>query len=229
MPAISIIIPVFNEIKKLPLLIKQLEPYKYKNQIIIVNDGSEDGSKKILDSQEHLKVIHHSVNLGKGAAIRTALKEVKEDIVMTIDGDLEIGFNDIKSIIHSVKKNQIIVGYRISKETNFFSINEVGSLLLNSIFNIIFSSNFKDILCCIKIIPTKVLRSFNLKSTGFDLETEIMANICLQNLKPIQKGVNYYRRSTKDGKKLRVSDSALIIKRMITFRYRMFSEKYKSN
>jgi glycosyltransferase involved in cell wall biosynthesis len=229
MPAISIIIPIYNEIEKLPLLMEQLEPYKYKNQIIIVNDGSEDGSKKILDCQKNLKIIHHSINLGKGAAIRTALKAVKEDIVMTIDGDLEIGFDDIKPLIHCVKKNQIIVGYRISKENNFFSINEFGSSLLNLIFNIIFSSSFRDILCCIKIMPTTVLKSFNLQSTGFDLETEIMANICIQNLKPIQKGVNYFRRTTKDGKKLRISDSALIIRRMITFRYRMFSKNGKAN
>ena len=74
-------------------------------------------------------------------------------------------------------------------------------------------------------MPTKTLRSFNLNSLGFDLETEIMANICLHKLASIQKEVSYVRRTSRDGKKLRVSDSFLIMKRMISFRYKMFNKR----
>lgn len=225
MPSISIIIPIFNEIEKLPLLIKQLEPYKYKNQIIIVNDGSQDGSKEFLNSQNNLTILHHNDNLGKGAAVQTALKKVKKDFVMIIDGDLEISFENLNSIIQLINKHKIIVGYRYSINKNYFSLNEIGSSILNFIFNIIFSSNFKDVLCCLKIIPTETLRSFKLTSNGFDLETEIMANICLNNLNVIEKAVIYKRRTTEEGKKLRISDSILILKKMFSFSY----EQLKTN
>jgi glycosyltransferase involved in cell wall biosynthesis len=222
MSSISIIIPIFNEIKKLPTLLKQLEPYKYKNQIIIINDGSYDGSKEFLDLQNNITIIHHKKNFGKGAAVQTALKKVKERTVMIADGDLEIDFKSLRPLILSIKSEQIVTGYRYSKDKNRYSLNDYGSLWLNYIFNLIFASNFKDILCCIKIIPTKTIKSFNLCAKGFDLETEIMAKICMHNIKSSQKKVIYNRRSVKEGKKLRITDSLFIIKKMISIRFDMW-------
>ena len=210
---ISIIIPIYNEIEKLPQLIKHISPYKSQNQIIIINDGSHDGTREFLDSQSGIMIIHHDKNLGKGCAVRTALKKVNKEIVMLLDGDLEINIASLDSLIKNAKNNQIIIGYRISK-SNSFSITEFGNDTLNFIFNILFSSNYKDVLCCLKILPAKTLRSFNLSAVGFELETEIMAKICINNLDVVEEKVQYKRRTNREGKKLRFADSFTIIKTM---------------
>ena len=158
MQSISIIIPIYNEIEKLPQLIKLLAPYKYKNQIILINDGSQDGTREFLDAQSDLIIIHHDKNFGKGTAVRTALKNVTKETVLLIDGDLEINIKNLNSLIKTIDKNQIIVGYRVSKTNNNFSLIEFGNTTLNLIFNFLYSSNYKDVLCCLNIITTKILK-----------------------------------------------------------------------
>tara|TARA_Y100000591_G_C21536387_1_gene546705 strand:+ start:19 stop:693 length:675 start_codon:yes stop_codon:yes gene_type:complete len=216
MKSISIIIPIFNEIEKLPQLINRLKNYKYDNQIILINDGSHDGTREFLNAQSNLVIIHHKKNLGKGSAVRTAIEKVNHDTVMLIDGDLEINITNLGSLIKTIDKNQIMVGYRVSNTANSFSLIEFGNTTLNFIFNLLFSSNYKDVLCCLKIIPTKILKDFNLDAVGFELETEIMAKICMRNLNVIEKEVPYKRRSNKEGKKLRITDSFVILKKMIS-------------
>lgn len=215
MKSISIIIPIYNEIEKLPQLIKLLEPYKYNNQIILINDGSQDGTREFLDAQSDIIIIHHDQNFGKGTAVRTALKNVTKETVLLIDGDLEINVKNLNSLIKTIDENQIIVGYRVSNTINNFSLIEFGNTTLNLIFNLLYSSNYKDVLCCLKIIPTKILKDLNLNALGFELETEIMAKICIRNLDVIEKKVQYERRTSRDGKKLRITDSYAILKKML--------------
>lgn len=215
MQPISIIIPIYNEIEKLPQLIKLLEPYKYNNQIIIINDGSQDGTREFLDDQSDLIIIHHDKNFGKGTAVRTALKNVTKETVLLIDGDLEINIKNLNSLIKTIDNNQIIVGYRVSNTINNLSLIELGNTALNLIFNLLYSSNYKDVLCCLKIIPTKILKDLNLNALGFELETEIMAKICIRNLDVAEKEVQYERRTNKDGKKLRITDAYVILKKML--------------
>ena len=222
MQSISIIIPIYNEIEKLPQLIKLLEPYKHNNQIILINDGSKDGTKEFLDNQNDFLIIHNNKNLGKGLAVRTALESVDKDIVMLIDGDLEIDLSNLKSLIKTIKKDHVTVGYRISDNIECYSIIEFGNRIINFIFNFLYSSNYKDVLCCLKILPTRILKDFNLASKGFDLETEIMAKISINNLNVIEKKIRYNRRSSKDGKKLRFVDSYVILKRMFSIKIDLF-------
>tara|TARA_Y100001935_G_scaffold252711_1_gene257241 strand:- start:2248 stop:2934 length:687 start_codon:yes stop_codon:yes gene_type:complete len=222
MKSISIIIPIYNEIEKLPQLINRLNDYKYDNQLILVNDGSRDGTREFLNAQSNLVIIHHDKNLGKGSAVRTALKKVNHQTVMLIDGDLEINIKNLNSLIKTIDKNQIIVGYRVPNTINNFSLIEFGNSTLNLIFNLLYSTNYKDVLCCLKIIPTKVLKELDLDSKGFELETEIMAKICMKNLNVIEKDIPYKRRTNKDGKKLRITDSYVILKKMIGLRLRLF-------
>ena len=108
MQSISIIIPIYNEIEKLPQLIKLLEPYKYNNQIILINDGSQDGTREFLDAQSDLIIIHHDKNFGKGTAVRTALKNVTKETVLLIDGDLEINIKNLNSLIKIIEKIKLL-------------------------------------------------------------------------------------------------------------------------
>ena len=87
--------------------------------------------------------------------------------------------------------------------------------MINSFFNIIYKTNFSDVLCCVKILDRHLLNSLNLKSRGFDIEVEIMAKLVNKNIRIKETIVNYNRRTTQDGKKLKFSDSFKILKRII--------------
>ena len=174
---LSIIIPIYNEKDKLPQLIRTLKNNFAKHQIIIVDDGSNDGSKEYLKHHDCFDIIHINPNRGKGNAIKVALKKVKHRSVLLIDGDLEIDVASLKRDI-TLDKNLIVVGNRWEHFQNI-NFQRFGNYILNSLFNLIYKTNYKDILCCVKLIPTELIQSLNLRSNGFDIETEIMAKLSL--------------------------------------------------
>ena len=214
---LSIIIPIYNEKDKLPELINTLKNNFTKHQVIIVDDGSDDGSKEYLKNNYYLDFISLPSNKGKGHAIKVALREVKNESVLLIDGDLEIDITTLKKNI-PLNKKLVIVGNRWEYLQNS-NIHRLGNRILNSLFNFLYKTNFSDILCCVKLIPTELIRSFNLKSNGFDIETEIMAKLSLSNQEIIEIPVHYSKRSYIDGKKIKIRDAIPIIKRMLIIKF----------
>ena len=101
------------------------------------------------------------------------------------------------------------------------NIHRSGNQILNNLFNFLYKTNFNDILCCVKLIPTDLIHSFNLKSNGFDIETEIMAKLSLSDQKIIEIPVHYSQRTHKEGKKIKITDAIPIIKRMLIIRFLM--------
>ena len=217
---LSIIIPIYNEKEKLPQLISTLKNNFSKHQIIIVDDGSNDGSKEYLKHHDCFDIININPNKGKGNAIKVALKKVKHKSVLLIDGDLEIDMTSLKRDI-TLDRKLIIVGNRWEYYQNI-NLQRFGNYILNTIFNCLYKTNFKDILCCVKLLPTELIHSFNLKSNGFDIETEIMAKLSLSKQKIIEIPVYYSQRTRKEGKKIKFIDSIPIIKRMLSTRFSYF-------
>ena len=217
---LSIIIPIYNEIEKLPQLISTLKNNFAKHQIIIVDDGSNDGSKEYLKHNDCFDIISISPNRGKGNAIKVALRRVKHKSVLLIDGDLEIDMASLKKDI-TLDKKLIIVGNRWEHFQNI-NLQRFGNHILNSFFNYLYKTNFKDILCCVKLLPTELIHSFNLKSNGFDIETEIMAKLSLSKQKIVEIPVYYSQRTREEGKKIKITDSISIIKRMLSVRFSYF-------
>ena len=196
---LSIIIPIYNEKDKLPQLIRTLKNNFAKHQIIIVDDGSNDGSKEYLKHHDCFDIIHINPNRGKGNAIKVALKKVKHRSVLLIDGDLEIDIASLKRDI-ILDKKVIVVGNRWEHFQNI-NFQRFGNYILNSLFNLIYKTNYKDILCCVKLIPTELIQSLNLRSNGFDIETEIMAKLSLSKREIIEIPVYYSQRTHEEGKK----------------------------
>ena len=199
---LSIIIPIYNEKDKLPQLIRTLKNNFAKHQIIIVDDGSNDGSKEYLKHHDCFDIIHINPNRGKGNAIKVALKKVKHRSVLLIDGDLEIDVASLKRDI-TLDKNLIVVGNRWEHFQNI-NFQRFGNYILNSLFNLIYKTNYKDILCCVKLIPTELIQSLNLRSNGFDIETEIMAKLSLSKREIIEIPYILFREDPQRGEKNKV-------------------------
>ena len=214
----AILIPIYNEYDKLTLLKKELSSInKTDFQIIIIDDGSTDGSYQLLKTFNNIDLIRINTNKGKGFAIREGLKHVRNDNIILMDGDLEVEIKDINKLIEKYTGHNICIGIRWDSPLNKpITLNQIGNFITNTIFNTIYRTKFRDVLCCFKILSTKSLKSFKLKSDGFDLETEIMSKLALKDIEVEEVLIQYHRRSNLEGKKIKPFHILKILFRMVT-------------
>jgi len=216
----SILIPVHNEVNYLPNLLSALKRYSNKgHEIIIIDDGSNDGSAHILKSANMINLITIVKNKGKGYALKRGLENAKNNKILVYDGDLEINPSDISNLMILDKKNSIryVMGYRFKSLNPFKSNFDWGNFMFTAFFNILFKSNHKDILCCAKAFYADSIKNYKINSKGFDIDVELASLLTILNKRSqfSEVSLSYNRRSIKDGKKLKVSDGWKILSRII--------------
>jgi len=137
-----------------------------------------------------------------------------------IDGDLEINVSDIPNFIKIFEKNKCktLLGCRWYEKKISLRPELIGNFLLNTIFNVLFNTKHYDVLCCLKIIKKDILESLKIESNGFNIEVEILSKICLKKIETIQFLVDYNRRSSDQGKKIKFSDGFKILSKIIKLR-----------
>ena len=217
----SLIIPIYNEIRTLPLLLNKLKDLNPNIETIIIDDGSDDGSEILLSKIKNFKILRNESNLGKGESIKRGVFHARNDIAILMDGDLEVDIGNIPTLIKNYEKGKtdVLVGIRWEKSSLTFEINTLGNYLINYIFNILYQSNLHDVLCCVKILEINLFKSLNILSSGFSIEVETMAKLVLRDLKIEEVKIRYKRRTANEGKKLKLSDSWDIIYKMFTLRF----------
>lgn len=218
----SLIIPIYNEEKTLDTLLSQLKNLDSKIEIIIINDGSTDNTKIILEKGNGFKLINNSKNLGKGSSILKGANIATNDNIILMDGDLEIDLESVTRLIskHESRNREIIIASRWNENNNIEpGINTYGNYFLNFFFNNLYKTKLKDVLCCLKILNKDVFDSLNIKSKRFSIEVEIMAKLAAKGLKFYEVDVLYQRRSVDQGKKLKISDGWSILWKMITVKF----------
>jgi len=210
----SLIIPIYNEENSLPILLKKLNNLPENIEIIIIDDGSNDKSSLILNNKFlRFKILKNIKNFGKGYSIKRGVKHAKNKNIILMDGDLEINIDEIPKLIKQfISSSKVIVGVRWSKKSSWeYNINSLGNYFINFLFNKLYDSNLSDILCCVKIMNKNLFESLCIKSNGFGIEAETMAKLLLKKIEIKEVNINYKRRTKKQGKKLRLSDSWNII------------------
>ena len=207
--SISVIIPMYNEEKT---FLKILEKYNQlkKNinfELIIVNDGSNDNTKNLIENNSSMfdKVIHLSKNQGKGKAVREGLKIAKNEYIFIQDADLEYDPNDLSNFIKLAKKNNadFVMGSRFSSITTTPFFDLLGNKLVTLIFNVINNASFSDICCCYFLFKKKNLPITHLKSDGWGQHIEILTYIFYNSKKILETPVYYNGRKISEGKKIR--------------------------
>ena len=219
MDAYSIIIPVHNEVHYIPLLLVSLKTYIDKgHEVIIINDGSTDGSLDILKSDKSIKLLNIKKNRGKGYAIKKGLSCALNRKVIIYDGDMELNPSEISKlmILHDEKRKRCVLGYRFKELKPLKSNFDWGNFMFTSFFNITFNSNHRDILCCAKAFYKTDIERYKLNSNGFDIDTELICLLTMINKnKIVDVPLNYKRRNIEEGKKLKVSDGWIILLRIV--------------
>jgi len=227
---LSIIIPVFNERNTILKILAQIEKLKdLTKEIIIVDDCSTDGTTEILKKLniKKYKTVYHKKNLGKGAAIKSAVKFITGDIVIIQDADLEYDPRDYEKIIHFIKNNQYqavygsrVLGKKRYSAKNFSSIYRIFFNHILTIFsNIINQQNLTDAHTCYKAFSVKLFKSFNLQENGFSFCPEVTTKISLKKISIKEVPINYYGRSYNEGKKIKITDGFKALFTIIKYRY----------
>ena len=228
---LTVIIPVYNEINSIEILLKKVIEVKVKKQIIVVDDLSTDGTRAIIIKKFKNIIdtlILHETNQGKGAAIRSAQKYVEGDYVIIQDADLEYDPNQYPIFIDEIVKNnyKVLYGSRVLKKDKFSNVQNFshkvriwGNFILTYISNLINNQNLTDAHTCYKMIEANIFKSISLKEDGFAFCPEINTKISNMGIIINEIPINYHGRSYKQGKKIVASDGIKAIWTLIKYRY----------
>ncbi len=219
---ISIIIPVFNEVKTVEEIIKKVEDLDIDKEIIAVDDGSTDGSKNILiklHDEGKIKLITHQNNLGKGAAIKLGLTRAKGDIIVIQDADLETDPQNILRLIEPIEENKTRAVFGFRDSNNLRSIYWWGGKTVSLITNLLYGGNIKDVNNGYKVMVRELWQNLNLKSNRFQICEEITAKLLKRKEKIIQIQTQYFPRTKLQGKKLGFRDGIISIWTLLKYRF----------
>jgi glycosyltransferase involved in cell wall biosynthesis len=182
-------------------------------ELIVVNDGSTDGTPELLSRVDDPRVIvhHHPANQGKGAALLAGASLATGTHILPFDADLEYSAEDISRLLEPVLNGrcEVVYGVRVFGCNTVYRtfIYALGNRLLTRTANILFNAHLTDLHTCLKLMPLVMLRSFNLREKGFGLDSEITASILRTGIRPFEVPISYYGRSRAEGKKITWRDA----------------------
>lgn len=225
MNKITVLIPVYNEKDSLLELLKKVESVDFglEKEIILVDDFSTDGTKELYSGINH-KILYHEKNLGKGAALRTGLKEASGDIVIIQDADLEYNPDDYLPLVRLIKEDKadVVYGSRFldkSNLKNFLFLSLVANKTLTVLTNILFGAKLTDMETCYKAFKREFIQNINIKSNRFDFEPEITSKVLKQKVRFMELPITYNARAFAEGKKIGWKDGVQAIWTLIKFRF----------
>lgn len=206
---LSVLIPAYNEIKSIDTLLEKIQAVPLTKEIIIVDDGSTDGTRERLatfESVPNIRVVFHDHNQGKGAAIRTAIKHMTGDIAIVQDADLEYEPLDYLFLVKPIAegKEKVIYGSRFLKPENrhsYFSFY-IGGQVVTLLTNLLFNQRLTDEPTCYKVFDANFLRSIPLECTRFEFCPEVTAKVAKRGIRIRELPISYYPRSIAEGKKI---------------------------
>tara|TARA_B100000989_G_C19472838_1_gene441517 strand:+ start:419 stop:1141 length:723 start_codon:yes stop_codon:yes gene_type:complete len=228
---LSIIIPCYNEINTIEIILKKIQKslsdYKIPNfEIIIIDDNSKDGTTEILKNlkdREKVKVYFHEINLGKGAAIQTALNYITGDILIIQDADLEYDpFDYNKLLTPFFEANaDVVYGSRFLGGGKYVRIHFFWHYLANKILtficNLFINLNLTDMETGYKAFKTTALKNITLKEKSFSFEPEITIKLSKKKYKFFEVPISYNGRSYEEGKKIGIKDAFIALKAIIFY------------
>jgi len=220
-----VICPVYNERTTVAEVIRRMRAVELPLvlQIIVVDDGSSDGSDKVLGALEDstVRIIRHQVNQGKGAAIRTGLAEARGDLVLIQDADLEYDPNDWPRLLDPILrgKARVVYGSRFTGERkNMMPLHWMGNRLLSLVTNVLYSSTLSDMETCYKLFDRRVLDGITINSDRFEFEPEITAKVLRRGYRIYEVPISYAGREVSEGKKISWHDGFGALTTLLRYR-----------
>jgi len=230
---LSIIMPVYNERGNLVEILNRVQAVPIEKEIIIVDDGSTDGTRQILRDikGQNVKVILHERNQGKGAAIKTGLTEATGDIVIIQDGDLEYDPMDYLKLIPLIQSGeaQVVYGSRtLGSNKRSYHRYYWGGQFVTLVTNILYGLKITDEPTCYKMFKKEVIDRIKLDCTGFEFCPEVTAKVVRLGYTIHEVPISYHPRSFEEGKKIKWRDGLIAIWTLLKCRFLPISKILKS-
>ena len=216
---LTVIIPIYNEASTLGTLLARVKKVPVEKEIIVVDDGSDDGTKDELRGAvtEDILLLTHPENRGKGSAIRTALSEATGDVVIIQDADLEYFPEDYVNLIQVYEENDAKAVYGVRDLSHRTRLMRWGNQAMTLATNILYGYRLKDMETCYKMIDRRMLQSFELESHRFEIEAEMTAKLLLSGVKILETPIRYDPR--EEGKKLTPMDGLPTLGKLLSCRF----------
>jgi glycosyltransferase involved in cell wall biosynthesis len=224
---LSILMPVFNERTTVEAAIQDALTAELpvpSRQVIVVDDGSTDGTREVLASSpfpDTVTVVYHDRNLGKGAAVRTALTHADEEFAAVLDADLEYHASDLGHVLEPLLTSEarVVFGTRAWTSQSSFSFWYVmGNKAVTFATNVLYNCWISDVMTCHKAMRTELFRSLPLRERGFAIEPEIAARVLLAGERIHEVPISYRARGREAGKKLTAVDGLRVLRTLVRCR-----------
>ncbi len=230
---LSIVMPVYNEIATIAEIIRQVlaAPVEVPKELLIVDDGSTDGTREYLrglirdegSGDEAVKIFFHEQNLGKGAAIRTALPHATGEIVLVQDADLECDPRDYAALLRPILEGRadVVFGNRFHGGPHrvLYFWHFVGNRLLTTLCNMVTNLNLTDMEVGYKVFKAEVLKQIRLRSNRFGFEPEITVKVAKLGCRIYEVPISYHGRTYAEGKKITWKDGLAALFHILRYRF----------
>ena len=223
---LSVIIPIYNEIHTIKEIIQRVEAQGLANEILLIDDGSTDGTREILEEfvdKDHIKVLFHKKNQGKGAAVRTGLDAASGDVILIQDADLEYDPRDYPSLLQPIEEGiaDIVYGSRFlgaPRRTAMFW-HMVANKLLTLMTNILYDTILSDMETGYKVFRSEVIKGMPLHAKRFEFEPEFSAKVLKRGFRIYEVPIKFVPRDYEEGKKIGFTDVFEAIWALIKYRF----------
>ncbi len=223
---LSIVIPVYNEADHIREILKRVRKTGLAWEIIVVDDGSQDGTRPILhrlNGRGRLRVIFHERNQGKGAAVRTGLRAARGDVILIQDADLEYNPNDYPALLQPLKEGlaDVVYGSRFlggpRRATMFWHM--VANKLLTFMTNLLYDTILSDMETGYKVFRREVVEGMNLRANRFDFEPEFTAKVLKRHYRIFEVPISFNPRDYSQGKKIKLRDAFEAVWALLKYRF----------